>query len=537
MPVNFSVLRFSNWPGLRVTLATLHRPSSAFAGAGFAPLRYGRPIALALLALAYFAFIDARPDFTPFNADDGSDYLALSWSLVHGLGYTRNMIAGSYVPHTTWPPGMAVLLAPAMAWSGDTVDFFAVKATMIVTALSAIVLAWYYVRRLTQSKGAADLAALLLALDPFFWNFSRIAMTEVPSIAWWLGGLLLIDHVWTGKRPGWRATLGVGAILGAGMLLRGSLFVLAFAPLGYLFERRAPLLSRPTQLKLWLVYAAGFGLCFVAWALRNASIDSSPLGFDGINQLRMIFARNPVDAASPLMTLSEIIANSVFNLHQLIIYRVPEASDWSAWPDAGFAAAALCAALAVAAWPWRRIGAPILATLIPSIALLLIYAWGGSARFWVPVTALTLPLLAINLQGWLRHRRPQLRRCLVACMLAGYAASLGFYIAAHERNPYGEEKWATLAALFERARGLDAQPLGVWTLEPQAYQLMTGQKAPMTVEALGIVPLYSHMATATGDDMVPPPSGSVAVLSAAPWTLYRLPHPMRQQDIVDAAHR
>lgn len=57
----------------------------------------------------------------------------------------------------------------------------------------------------------------------------------------------------------------------------------------------------------------------------------------------------------------------------------------------------------------------------------------------------------------------------------------------------------------------------------------------MTVAGLGIVPLYSHMATATGDDMVPPPLGSVALLSDAPWTLYRLPHPMRQQDIVDAA--
>jgi hypothetical protein len=52
-----------------------------------------------------------------------------------------------------------------------------------------------------------------------------------------------------------------------------------------------------------------------------------------------------------------------------------------------------------------------------------------------------------------------------------------------------------------------------------AYRLITGQDAQMTVAGLGIVPLYSHMATATGDDMVPPPLGSVTLLSDAPWTL------------------
>lgn len=395
-----------------MTLATFTRPSYRFAGI-VAPLRHGRVLALVLLALAYFTFVNARPDFTAFNADDGSDYLALAGSLVHGLGYTRNMIAGSAVPHTTWPPGIAVLLTPAMAWSGDTIDFLAVKATMIVVALIAIVLAWFTVRRLTQSKGVADLAALLLALEP------RCRVSPGG-----LGGLLLIDHVWAGRRPGWCAVLAVGAFVGAGMLIRGSLFALAFAPLGYLFEHRAPLLSRPVQLRLWLVYAARFSLCFIAWALHNASIDTSPLGFDGIDQLRMIFTRNPVDAASPLMTLPKIVANGLSNLHQFIIYRAPEqilpglwAGAWPDWRGAGFLAAGLCALLATAILPWQRIGAPILATLVPSVALLLVCSWGGSARFWVPVRALALPLLAINLQIWLLRRGPRLRRALLAGML------------------------------------------------------------------------------------------------------------------------
>ncbi len=97
-------------------------PAPSLAGLSRLPAAYRRIAALIALVAAYVAFANLRPDFTDYNADDAESYLALSYALVHGLGYTRSLLPGAYVPHTTWPPGMPLLLAPAMALSGATVN-------------------------------------------------------------------------------------------------------------------------------------------------------------------------------------------------------------------------------------------------------------------------------------------------------------------------------------------------------------------------------------------------------------------------------
>ena len=534
--MNFAVL-LRSYPAPAVPASLDHAPAPRARHLGL--LRYWRLAAFAIMALGYFALPNARPDFTPFNADDGADYLALAYGLVHGLGYTRSMIAGAFVPHTTWPPGMALLLSPALWLSGDTVNWFAAKATVIATAPAGIAFAWHYVRRLTHSARAADLAALLLALDPFYWHFSRITMTEVPSIAWWLGSLLLIDIVWAGRRPGYGRVALVGLLVGAGMLLKGNLFALALAPLGYLLEARAPLLSRPEQMKRWVVYAAAFGAAFVAWSLRNAQIDTAALGFDGINQLRMIFTKVPVDPTSALMTPAETIANTLFNLRELIIYRVPEemlpglwTRFWEHGAAGAFVALALTLLLAYLALPRRGIGMPAFVTLVPSVALLLLYAWGGSARFWLPVTAIALILIAMRLHFWLAARQKPLRYLIVAGVLAAYGLSLGLYVAAHERNPYGAPKWAALENLFAEARDLSPAPVAVLAHHAPAYGLITGQPAPLTVPGLGLAPRYTHVVSGPDDFRIAVPPGAVAVLQSPPWTLYALPRPMRQAEIL-----
>ena len=505
-------------------------------------VRHWRLVMFSIIAMGYFALPNARPDFTPFNADDSASYLSLAYGLVHGLGYTRNMVPGAYVPHTTWPPGMALLLSPALWLSGNTVNWFAAKATVIALALAGIVFAWHYVRRLTKRARAADLAALLLALDPYYWHFSRMAMSEVPSIVWMLGSLLLIDIVWAKRRPGYGLVAMVGLIVGAGMLLRGNLFALGFAPLGYLLDSRPRLLTRPEQVKRWLVYAVTFSTAFVAWSLRNAQIDTGAIGLDGINQLRMILTKVPVDPASALMTPMEIVANTLFNLRELIIYRVPEQMlpglwnrGWEIGVPGAFAGLALTLLLAYLTLPRRGSELPAFFTLVPSVALLLLYAWGGSARFWLPVTAVALLLVAIHLDAWFARRKVQLRRLMLAGMLAAYGLSLALYVAAHERNPYGSQTWASLAELFEKARDLSPAPAAVLSDKAPAYSLMTGQPAPLTVPGLGLVPHYTHVVSGPDDFRIAVPAGSVAVLQSPPWTLYALPRPMTRAEISRAA--
>ena len=193
-----------------------------------------RKLLLAAIAIFYLAVPNARPDFTRFNCHDSESYLALAHNLAYGNGYTRSLEPGMYVPHKTWPPGVPVLLVPAAALSGDHLNWVAVKATMILVGLLGILATWFLVARITSRPEFADLAALIIALNPFYWDFSHQAMSEVPTIAFALGALLLVDRIFAGRRPGLAAVGAAGLVCGAGMLVRGNLCGLALVPLAYL---------------------------------------------------------------------------------------------------------------------------------------------------------------------------------------------------------------------------------------------------------------------------------------------------------------
>src|ERR1051326_8393359 len=156
-------------------------------------------ICFSFIAIVYLLYPNDRPDLTEFNANDSEAYLALSYALSHGLGYTRSLLPGSYIPHTTWPPGFPVLLTPVTVFSSLPLDWLRIKLYMIAIGLTGIVLAWLYVKRLTESLATANIAAALLALLPFYWLFSRTAMTDGVTISFILLSLLLMDRAWAHK--------------------------------------------------------------------------------------------------------------------------------------------------------------------------------------------------------------------------------------------------------------------------------------------------------------------------------------------------
>ncbi len=73
---------------------------------------------LLIVCTAYLAFPNTRPDFTVYNSHDSESYIALSKNLIEGRGYTRSLNDNEFIPQTIWPPGMALLLAPAVALCG-----------------------------------------------------------------------------------------------------------------------------------------------------------------------------------------------------------------------------------------------------------------------------------------------------------------------------------------------------------------------------------------------------------------------------------
>jgi len=336
------------------------------------------------IAVAYSLLPNARPDLSIFNVDDSESYLALSYALTHGFGYTRSLVAGLYIPHTTWPPGFPLLLAPVMAVGGLPIDWLCIKAFMIAIGLTGIALAWFYVRRVTASIITADVAALLLASMPFYWMFSRTAMTEGPTVTFLLLALLLMDIAWAQRCPRASQVALVGLISGLGMLLRGTNVCLVFVPLAYAAGRRKAIASPLRRLVLLAVHGVAFCIPFLGWAARNRSVDKQGLGFDGIDQVRMFLVAHPLDQASPMITAGGMLRSAIENIEYRIIYHVPEQlipglwnAGWWRWPGAPFIAAGLTLAVVLVALPRNTSGLPLVLTIVPYVAVLNIYAFGG----------------------------------------------------------------------------------------------------------------------------------------------------------------
>jgi 4-amino-4-deoxy-L-arabinose transferase-like glycosyltransferase len=500
-----------------------------------------RVVVLILIAGWYFTLPNARPDLTAFNADDSEAYLALSYALTHGLGYTRSLAAGFYVPHTTWPPGMPILLAPVMLLTTLPISLLAIKITAIVIGLCGILLAWLYVVRVTRSLPSADLAALILSLQPFYWLFSRMALTEVPTIAVALLALLLVDLVWAERHPSAWQAVAVGLVAGLGMLLRGTLAGLIFVPLAYAVGPRRTRTTPTRGLALWAIYAAGFCVAFAAWSARNRTIDPHGLGFDAINQTRMLIAMNPVDPASPLMTPVAILRSFTDNLVHRIIYNVPEqvlpglwVAHWRNWTGAPYLAVILAASLAVVAFPRRAAALPLFVTLLPYCLLMFIYALGGSIRYWVPITGLLSVLIVIGLAPAWSGLRPAVRHALSGMIIAAYGANLAIFVKDFETKPYMGDL-GDMVTLFEQTRALRGQPVLMLTPHGALFSLETGIPAPMTVSARNVEPQYTHLIkhnrSAEYSDQISVPHEAIEIDAVGAWHLYALPAPMTVMQI------
>ena len=486
-----------------------------------------------LIAAFYLAIPNARPDFTRFNCHDGESYVALAYNLAHGRGYTRALPPDPYLPHTTWPPGTAALLVPALAPAGATVDWLPVKWTMSLVGLSGVVLTWYYLRRLTGGATVADVGALAVAANPYYWDFSHQAMAEVPMTVWLIGGLLLVDRVWS-CRPvrAWEAAAS-GFVCGVGMLFKGHAAGLMLVPLLYLAGRRTRTASVLAGLARWLVYVGGFAAPQLLWMLRNRGVIAD--GFEGLNRFRSILAVNPNDPASGLMTLHEVGATVVHNLRHSVAYVLPSQVLPGLWPErvwdwkgSGPGAIALAVVVLALAIP-RRFGAWPACVVAAAMAMLnVVYAFGGNARFWMPVTTMLTIAIVANHGPRLIGLRPRAKAAALATIAILLALNLIAYVIYHEAHPYEEKQsWGQLARLMDEiARRDDLHPTAVVTQygNSLALRLITGYPAPMP--RLGTP--YSHVITLSPDASK---LGGRVVHSAEPWQMIELPRPMRWEEI------
>ncbi len=504
------------------------------------------------LCAIYMQLPNARPDLMALSVTiDSEYYLALSYSLTHGLGYTRSLVAGMYLPHTTWPPGFPLLLAPVTIIAGLPLHWFTIKIYLIALALAGIALAWLYVKRVTKSIVTADVAALLLALLPTYWLFSRAAMTECPSIVFILFALLLMDVVWARRCPRTLSVAAVALVSGLGILLRGTNLCLVVAPLGYLVGERKSVVRPSQHIGLLALHALAFCLPAAVWTLRNHSIDRHGLGIvDGFDQFRMFFTVNPLDPGSPLLAPWDMLRVVFYNVTWRIIYQIPEqlipglwAVDWRDWPHARFLSLAVILVIILLALPRRAVGLPLMITIAFYGAGLSAYALGWLPRFWIPVTGLLLLLILIEASPLLERLRKHVRLLLISGLTIVYTVNCVIFALRFDARPYVGDL-DDLVALFDRVGGLQPPPSAVLTTHPALLTLSTGVPAPLTIPEKGLEPHYTGLILRHPESLYAPPlpieqppPNAALLLSQGAWKYYVLSKPMTLGELNAAGQR
>jgi hypothetical protein len=191
--------------------------------------RWWLPVALLSFALALI-FAD------PF----AGDWDALDYTVLAVKGEPSTMLFGRML--FIFTNHLAYKIAHALFALRVEHAYLLFKYVVVCESPLAVVALWTLARDLTNSVRAATIAALLLALSPFYVLYSGQAMTEIPSLLL-LSVALTIHLRGLRRRSAWLVILGA-ALLGAGNNVRevaalyGVWLVLAPFACGWRFARR-----------------------------------------------------------------------------------------------------------------------------------------------------------------------------------------------------------------------------------------------------------------------------------------------------------
>lgn len=458
-----------------------------------------------VIAFLYFLFPNPRPDFSVFNSHDSEGYLALSYSLLHGQGYTRN-IDSPYIPHTLWPPGMPLILMPAVAASGNTINWYYVKFTLIFVSVIGLWLIWKFLFFVTSKKIIADLGFLIFVLNPYYWHFSRLALSELPVFIWMILSFFLIHYIWSKSSKYWQVGC-VGLICGLGMLLKGTVIGLAFVPLAYLFQRYKTKTSVAEFSGKYIVFFIAFFIAFTAWNIRNSSFDREQLGFDGVNQVQMLFKAEVEDPSSRFRTLPEFIQTAKENILWHGIYHYTSQIIPIMWllelkslSYGNVLALISCSLIVFLSFP-RNVESLACYILIgPMFVMMLLMVIGGSERYWVAISFLSIICILINFKDtklFLKLERIGFKwGKLSLSVIMFFLLSNLYYIYVFEKAPYNSrDNYVGFADFINQNAKLcvDSKEtnLVIDTRNFSAVRLITGCLAPMKNERLGIIPSYN----------------------------------------------
>ncbi|MBN1345666.1 MAG: glycosyltransferase family 39 protein [Phycisphaerae bacterium] len=398
--------------------------------------------ALVFVTCLYGVFPNARPDLTPFNCDDSEAYIGLANSIATGRGYTRCLNPDQHLPHKTWPPGLPLLLAPAICLFG--LNLAAIKFVMIGVGIVGLVFFYLLVRDLTDVRLAAWTATATACCAHYFW-FSHQVMSEVPLFTASVVVLWLLNRA--AREPlHWRWWVPAGIVLGYGAIIKG--LALLIVPAALVVVWRASGSQRRAVATRYVVFVLIALMPMIAWSVRNSRVEAQSL--DGINQFRMLLQETPNDPNSPLITPRSLVKQIYANVIWGIIYRAPDqVLPLARWADlrhrsGGPVIALVLTGLVVVALlvsAWRRVR-PIHVYALCVLGVLSLFSTGGTARYFVPLAPLFIFFIADAVRGsrWWSRLGP-LATVVAAVWLAAAVVDLCSAIHRQETRPYADRQW------------------------------------------------------------------------------------------------
>lgn len=355
------------------------------------------------IAALYLLFLFPTPEFPPYNADDGSWFVAMGWNLAEHGRYTSDTYPlAEYGHHAAWPPLFASLLAGVIMVAG--LNWMVLKLVMVLIGLGALAL----LRRLWRDEPIGDWAVLLTALSPAIFLFSHHTMSEMPYIAALAAALLALSRAVDGRTA---LLAGLFAILA--FFVRGYAAIFLFAGPLYFLLRPWPLRQR---LIASLAYAAPLLVAILAWKgytghlLASQPLDWITTRFGNGTGILDDLLRSPREYAQRLYW-HDLRYPAHFLLPLLPL-------DWARRSDLSVVISLVL--LAFVGYGWltlllRRRGA--VECWLPLALAFLFVPRTGAARYWLPF----LPFLFYYLLHGLDEAGRRLPRLARATRLAPFA--------------------------------------------------------------------------------------------------------------------
>ena len=250
------------------------------------------------ILLAFLSF-----DPKPFLGGDNATYILLAKGLSKGKGL-RDIWAPGMPPHTQYPFGFPLLLAPLVAVFPHPV----VPMKLFVLALAFLSILFVHAMGNETLRAEQRLFLIaLLSLSPVLIEFSHWVLSEVPYLCISFLALFLLKDREDALND-WRFWLGLIAVAFAYHIRTAGIALVAAVPLYLLIKRR------------WASFGITLLTLFILllpWALRNRGL-SQEGGY-----LQQFLLKEPYNPALGYAALSDFIARFGTNLKIYALQVLP----------------------------------------------------------------------------------------------------------------------------------------------------------------------------------------------------------------------